>query len=230
MQNKTCIGCKKSFPATDEYFHKSKDGLHGRCKKCRAKHEQTRRERKTKAKLEHLEKGAVDLFLASAKLGGANVPHCSELLEVVMEYFGGVRGFANAFLKQYYDSPAGGAFRTKQLETIVRLVNQNTAMGGAKKPLELWSEEELEDELRQRLIETAITLKALPLETPNARNTAIPPAGGGRGTPDGIGRVEVEAGGGPDVPVPAQPPEVRGPDANGAGGLGGHQEGTERPD
>ena len=61
------------------------------------------------------------------------------------------------------------------LETIARLVTNNTAMGGAKKPLTHWTEDELEDELRQRLIETAITIKALPLqeqrETAPAENT-----------------------------------------------------------
>lgn len=210
--SKACIQCKRSFPETEEHWHKSKDGFHGRCKKCRAKHERERRGRKVQKKLENLEKGAVDLFLASAKLGGANVPHSSELLEVVMEYFGGVRGFANAFMKQFYDSPAGGAFRTKQIETIVRLVAQNTAMGGAKKPLELWTEEELEGELRQRLIETAITLQALPLEKPHEGYVAVRPSGGGAGTPDGPGRVEVENGGGGTGQPPAEQAEVRGPD------------------
>ncbi len=210
--SKTCIQCKKSFPETEEYWHKSKDGFHGRCKKCRTKHERERRSRKVQKKLEGLEKGAVDLFLASAKLGGANVPHSSELLEVVMEYFGGVRGFANAFMKQFYDSPAGGAFRTKQIETIVRLVSQNTAMGGAKKPLELWTEEELEGELRQRLIETAITLQALPLEKPHEGYVAIHPSAGIGGAPVGPGRVEVADSGGGDGPLPPEQTEVRGPD------------------
>lgn len=209
---KNCIQCKKSLPATEEFFHKSKDGLHSRCKKCRSKHEKERRGRKVAKKLEGLERGAVDLFLASAKMGGANVPHCSELLEVVMEYFGGVRGFANAFMKQFYDSPAGGAFRTKQIETVVRLVSQNTAMGGAKKPLELWTEDELEDELRQRLIETAITLKALPVEKPNESSLAIRPAGGEGGTQGGPGRVEVEVSGGADGQLPPKQDEVRGPE------------------
>jgi hypothetical protein len=65
-------------------------------------------------------------------------------------------------MKQYFDSPPGGAHRTRMLETLVRLVTNNTAMGGAKKPLAHWTEDELEDELRQRIIETAITIKSLP--------------------------------------------------------------------
>jgi predicted Ser/Thr protein kinase len=39
-------------------------------------------------------------------------------------------------------------------------------MGGAKKPLTAWSEEELEDELRQRILEaaTTITVQGIPLK------------------------------------------------------------------
>jgi hypothetical protein len=52
------------------------------------------------------------------------------------------------------------------LDTVVRLVSANTAMGGAKKPLTAWSEEELEDELRQRILEaaTTITVQGIPLK------------------------------------------------------------------
>ena len=196
MQQKTCLQCKKSLPATEEHFHKSKDGLHGRCKKCRLKHEKSRRDRKAQSKLEEMERGAIDQFMASARIGGANIPHSSELVECVMEYFGGVRGFSNAFMKQYYDSPAGGAFRTKMLDTIIRLVSANTAMGGAKKPLEFWSEDELEGELRQRLIETAITINALPQELANGMlgNLEVSTPGAEGGPPDSLGGLEVEGG------------------------------------
>lgn len=158
---KTCIQCRKELPETN--FHVSADGKrHPKCKKCRSDYERKRRKKKTDQRLDDIEKGAVDLFVQAARLGGANIPHSAEVLECLMEYMGGVRGFSNLFMKQYWDSPPGGAFRTKQLDTVMRLITNNTAMGGAKKPLTHWSEEELEEELRQRLIETAITLKALP--------------------------------------------------------------------
>ena len=147
------------MPATPGYFHKSKDGFHARCRKCRNKKERGARKKKRNKKLEEIERGAVDTFIAAARIGGANIPHSSELLEVMMEYFGGVRGFANAYLKQFYDSPVGGAFRTKMLDSIVRLVVGNTAMGGAKKPLDLMTEEELEAELRKQVLEAAMTMK-----------------------------------------------------------------------
>lgn len=156
---KVCVACGASLPATPEHFHKSKDGLHARCRKCRNKQESSKRKTKRNKKLDEIERGAVKLFVNAARIGGANIPHSSELLEVMMEYFGGVRGFANAYMKQYYDSPVGGAFRTKMLDSVVRLVVGNTAMGGAKKPLELMSEEELEAELRRQVLEAAMSMQ-----------------------------------------------------------------------
>jgi hypothetical protein len=163
---KACIQCGNSYELTPANWHKSKDGFHARCRKCRNAHEKKSRKKKTNKKLAEIEKGAVDLFVASARIGGANIPHSSELLEVLMEYFGGVRGFANCYMKQLFDSPSGGAFRTKMLDTVVRLVSANTAMGGAKKPLTAWTEEELEDELRERILEaaTTITVQGIPLK------------------------------------------------------------------
>jgi hypothetical protein len=158
-EHKACVQCGKSYPATTKHFHKSKDGLHARCKKCRNKHERRSRDVKKDRKLKEIERGAVDLFIASSRVGGANIPHSSELLEVMMRYFGGVEGFGRAFMKQFFDSPAGGAFRTKQLDSILRLIVNNTAMGGAKKPLELMTEEELEAEARRQIMEAAMSLK-----------------------------------------------------------------------
>jgi hypothetical protein len=158
-EHKTCIACGRSLPATPANFHKSKDGFHARCRRCRNKKERGARQRKRNKKLEEIEKGAVDLFIASARIGGANIPHSSELLEVMMTYFGGVSGFANAYLKQFYDAPSGGAFRTKMLDGVMRLIVNNTAMGGAKKPLELMTEEELEAEARRQIMEAAMAMR-----------------------------------------------------------------------
>jgi len=161
LSEKVCIECGLSWPTTPTYFHKSKDGFHARCRKCRNAKLKGERKKKSNNKLDEIEKGAVKLFVASSRLGGANIPHSSELLEVLMEYFGGVRGFSNAFMKQFFDAPVGGAFRTKMLDTVMRLVVNNTAMGGAKKPLELMSEAELEAELRRQVMEAALNINKL---------------------------------------------------------------------
>ena len=167
---KTCTSCNKELPL--HAFHVAADGRrHSKCKACRAEGERKRRKKKKDERLDRIEADAVDAFCQVARMGGSNVPHSAELVETILEYMGGVHGFSNLFMKQYYDSPPGGAHRTRMLETMVRLVTNNTAMGGAKKPLSHWSEDELEDELRQRLMETAITIRALPA-APEVREEA----------------------------------------------------------
>lgn len=156
---RACVKCGVTYALTPEYFHKSKDGFHARCRKCRNKQVKADRLTKSQKKLVEIEKGAVDLFIAASRVGGTNIPHSSELLECMMKYFGGVEGFSRAFMKQFFDSPAGGAFRTKQLDSLLRLIVNNTAMGGAKKPLELMTEEELEAQYRRDLLEAAMNMK-----------------------------------------------------------------------
>jgi hypothetical protein len=34
METKTCPECKEVFPATPEFFYRTRDGLRGKCKKC----------------------------------------------------------------------------------------------------------------------------------------------------------------------------------------------------
>ena len=154
---KECSNCHQKLPETS-FSRNSAGALLSRCRQCRSKLEAKRKKRKKDSRLDAIETDAVDLFCKTARMGGTNIPHSAELIEILMEYFGGVRGFGNVFMKQYYDSPPGGSHRTKMLAAMVSLVSHNSAMGGAKKPLALWSEDELEDELRQRLLETAMTL------------------------------------------------------------------------
>jgi hypothetical protein len=159
----TCLKCRKELP--EDEFHVAADGKrHTKCKTCRSEYERERRKERKDGRLDKIERDAVDLFCNSVRIGGANIPHTSELLERLYEYMGGVAGFTNLFIKQYFDSPPGGAHRTKMLETMVRLTTNNTALGGAKKPLGMWSEEELEEELRQRLVEAAITIQHMPVQ------------------------------------------------------------------
>ena len=97
-----------------------------------------------------LETAAVDVML-KASSGGTNIPHSAELLEHTMMCFGGVAGFSKILMKQYFDSKAGSPQRVKLLDMITKLVTTNAEQGGAKKPLQFWSEEELEGELDARL-------------------------------------------------------------------------------
>ena len=135
------------------------------CKECGCTHEsrtetcpeclriaaQKRVVKKAEATLAGIEEQARRLFTRGASRGGENVPHVSEVLERVMTLFGGSGGFASMLVKQYYDAPPGSATRTKMLEAITKLTVQTSEMGASKKPLELWSDDELEEELDKRL-------------------------------------------------------------------------------
>lgn len=174
-----CIDCGKDIPLDEvPSYGWGKRGR--RCANCRRI---KRRERKRKAKAETLdavEKGAVSTFLKVAAQGGENIPHSAELLERLMEYFGGSSGFSALVVKQYFDSPAGSATRTKLLETLVRLTLKNTELGGAKKPMEQWTDEELEEELNQRLKRVAMQFQGRIIDAPPETPTDFASAFGGQ--------------------------------------------------
>jgi hypothetical protein len=157
--DKTCVDCGGSFPAGKDHFRSRKDGtLDSRCLTCRARKNRGKRVKEKQRDMKAIEAGAANSFVKAASRGGENIPHSSELLEGLMNYFGGCSGFAAMMVKQYFDAPPGGAHRTKLLEGIVRLVTKNTELGGAKKPMTQWTDEELEAELDARLRTLAMNM------------------------------------------------------------------------
>lgn len=175
---KTCSSCGNSYAATKEHF--PKDG--NVCRACYRTNRTKQRERKRARRrlaLDQIEESGLELYAALAQAGGSNIPHSAEVLERIFQYFGGVGGFSALLVKQYYDSPPGGSARNRLLETIVRLVTKNVEAGGAKKPLAMWTEEELEAELEQRFQQAlntyrGVTVNATPkaLEAPAAEGGA----------------------------------------------------------
>jgi len=157
MSEKVCHDCGESFPATADNFKASPEGTLGpRCRACLRSKKKEQKAVSREKTMYDVEQTAVSSFLANATTGGENIPHSSEVLEKVMLYLGGVNGFAGCLVKQMFDSPPGSATRTKMLEAVLRLIVKNTEMGGAKKPLEQWSDEELEGELDSRLKKIAV--------------------------------------------------------------------------
>jgi len=153
---KTCRTCGNDFDDTPANFKPNQrtGGLSTQCRTClRAQRRKAsaRKAERRQQQLARLEVGGIERLISAAASGGSSVPHTAELLEQIMQYFGGVSGFSALFVKQYFEAQAGGSFRTKMLDTVARLISKNTELGGAKKPLTLWSEEELESELNKRL-------------------------------------------------------------------------------
>jgi len=141
--------------------------------------------------LADIERAGVDLFGKVTTTGGSNIPHSAEVLERVFQYFGGVAGFSSVLVKQYWDSPAGGSARNRLIETIVRLVSKNVEQGGAKRPLTLWTEDELESELSLRIAQAMSTYKGITVNAkalPAPEDTAVasdPDAAEPDGVPEG---------------------------------------------
>jgi hypothetical protein len=153
----TCSHCGKTYPKTLDHFRNRQrngreewDLVCHPCRKLRQKKRDKSASKKRQKALQKVEDAGADLFADSVFRGGATIPHSAEVLEMVMQYFGGVAGFSGMLVKQYFDSPPGGSARNRLIETIVRLVSKNVEMGGAKKPLSLWTEEELDAELQTR--------------------------------------------------------------------------------
>jgi len=198
MSDRQCIDCGGNFPLTRDHWRKRKSGQWDtRCLICRSKVNKGKRAKTKERDLKDIERGAMSTFLQAAGRGGDNIPHSSELLERLMEYFGGSSGFAAMMVKQYFDAPPGGSHRTKLLEGIVRLVTKNTELGGAKKPLAQWSDEEIEAELDQRLRRIAVSyegrilnVQVTPPQTPADFAAAIGQALG----PVPAERIEGDAG------------------------------------
>lgn len=160
MGFKTCTECGEQLPDDADHFKKRADGaLDPKCLICRRQVNKGRRKKRRASAMKDIEDGAVNLFLKTASRGGENIPHSSEFLERVMNYLGGVNGFAALVVKQYLDSPPGGAHRTKLAETITRLITKNTELGGAKKPLSQWDDDEIEEELNRRLKKIVVNIE-----------------------------------------------------------------------
>jgi hypothetical protein len=77
----------------------------------------------------------------------ANVPHTAEFLGEVMEVIGGPRKFAEEFNRSRGEALDGSMIRCQYDRAILQLIKDNTAMGGAKKPLDDMDLEELQRDL-----------------------------------------------------------------------------------
>lgn len=142
---RVCEICKllkpiKSFPRVVG----TQSNYQTKCKSCKVK-------ARNQLKLDRLEGEAVRTYLTKASDGGSNIPHTAELLEGIMNYFGGANGFASLVMKQYFESKPGSRMRNSLLEMVVRLASKNTEQGGARKPVSLLTDDELEAEINSRL-------------------------------------------------------------------------------
>lgn len=160
MDTKVCTECEKTLPI-EEFELTEAGNRRERCVPCIKTRTKRLAQQRRERTMESLEEESVSTFLKAASKGGENVPHISELLERTMTLFGGSGGFAQALVKQFFDATPGSAARTRILETLTKLTVQTSEMGASKKPLELWTDEELEGELNSRLETMAATWRVI---------------------------------------------------------------------
>lgn len=210
-----CGDCGQTFPLSKDHFAVRRNGeWDTRCLACRARRNRGKKLKSKQKDMKAIETGAASAFVKAAARGGENIPHSSELLERVMEYFGGSSGFAAMLVKQYFDAPPGGSHRTKLLEGIVRLVTKNTELGGSKKPMTQWSDEELEAELDGRLRRLTMNMEGSLLRvevTPQTASDFAAAFGQPHGLIPGFPAEGIAggAGGSPDRGIEALPADGR---------------------
>lgn len=177
-----CRKCGRHLDDTPDFFRPRPDGTaNERCRDCVRQKRLKRTEREQagrSAALNKIETNGIDRMLRVATTGGSSIPHSAEMVESIMEYFGGVRGFAAIFAKQYWECPPGGAMRSKMLECVGRMVTQNTSDGGAVKPLDLMSEDELEAEIHRRVRQQALLISRGIINGEIEEAPALPVPGG----------------------------------------------------
>ena len=167
-----CELCKltkplKSFPRVRGTQH----NYQHKCKTCKAKE-------KNLKQLDKVEREAVRTYLTRTSGGGSNIPHTAELLEGIMNYFGGANGFASLVMKQYFESKPGSRMRNSLLEMVVRLASKNTEQGGARKPVSLYTDDELEEEINSRLRLAVQTYRYIDAPEETAALAGLPAANG----------------------------------------------------
>lgn len=155
-----CEDCARLLPQTEEFFFRSARNAttwESSCKECRAAGQQARREEKRRA-LAALarEKAKMTVLCEAIKAPGA--PHTAELVERLVAQFGGLDGLVNEIHSHYLIAKPGGPGRTSILQTIVRLITTNTQLGGAKKPLDYYTDEELKQEANARFKQAALSI------------------------------------------------------------------------
>jgi hypothetical protein len=182
-----CCHCGKAKPLTPEYWHfKNVEAqtFHDECITCRTNQEQqtieqresqylANREEKLeeeRLKLAHdkwllVRAGIWELGLdavgkaLNSYADGTPVPHAAEMVEAMTTAFGGPMGIACQMANIFYDPATKQSDRIRILEMMNRTILKNTEMGGAKKPVELLTDEDIDKE--QERVTKILTMKAM---------------------------------------------------------------------
>lgn len=154
---RVCRLCQNTYPLTLEFFHGDtarEPPFHLECKTCRNAQKRGKFLALAHEKQEQIRKALV-LQALGAAIKNPQAPHTAEITERVCAHMGGVEGLAISVHEHFLNTEIGGPQRTNMLRIILDLIKANVSLGGAKKPLDYYSEEELESELNARVSQVA---------------------------------------------------------------------------
>ena len=152
-----CQDCAQEFEFTELSFpvFKKARNVCVHCVSKRKSRKKAEENERRQSVMQKTEEQILNTYCKEVRQGGSKIPHSAELLESLLRLCGGTDGLSASIMKQLFNAPPGGAMRSKALDMITRLVQSNTEVGGDRKALELWNEEELQDELETKLKEAA---------------------------------------------------------------------------
>lgn len=142
LETRKCPSCRQTMPLS-EFF-----GKEPKCKHClrqqvrtvaaQSKGEASELDRMLVERLENLS----DIIPSG---GDENLPDQGTMVEDILRPFGGSRGLGLQLAATYVTAKPGSAVRQRILQNIMQHVKVASELGYAKKPLEMLSDEELED-------------------------------------------------------------------------------------
>lgn len=171
--HKYCTNCgeDKEIDGSFDKDTTKPDGYRDVCKKCRKTLRTQAAERsKLTAQFAEMEKENLQT-LSTLTTGGALNPHCSEMLESLMEPFGGQRGYSKHLWAEYMRAPPGGQLRFKYMQMIMELCKQVSKLDLAERRLDMLDDDDVIKEMKKYITSYQQNL--------NLDSSSLPAPGGG---------------------------------------------------
>lgn len=137
-----CLGCQQM--KTRENFGGEGKYANALCKECKTDKAAINRQLNLGKKVH----SALEALTTHVSRGG-DIPHTQELVEALMDCCGGPQTLMRLFWDSLKEAELGSMTAHKYFDTAFRLVEKNVVLGGAKKPRDLMTVEDLKARVLQ---------------------------------------------------------------------------------
>jgi len=156
---KMCSRCGEVKPATTEYFQRDKqrsDGLRYACKTCRREEKKQEKAKEFVSAAEQLDEKAAELLEQVISTDGDISPaSLGAIAEQGFEIFGGATGIMARMQAEMLAAPPGSPTRLRYMTLLVSLIEKAEAKDAISQPSELWSDDELDEEMDKKIFKLA---------------------------------------------------------------------------